>query len=257
MLVPFVIAIIALAILTNIYLISRPASLRERSGKILAFLGIFLLPLLAVAFGTQEHMEKSKQTDFCLSCHAMDNYGKSLYVDDEEFIPASHFQNNRVPRDQACYTCHTGYTMYGGIEAKLRGIRHVLVQYLGTVPDTISLYSPYSNAQCLHCHEGSRSFEENEVHSTPAAFRDSLGTNLFSCVSSGCHDVVHNVHELADYDMWDPNRVAEPEDDAMDEEMMDDEMMDGSEDAETGGDAMDSEDMDATDTESDGGTDGE
>jgi nitrate/TMAO reductase-like tetraheme cytochrome c subunit len=43
-------------------------------------------------------MERSKTTTFCLSCHTMESFGKSLYVDDPTHIPAAHFQNHRVPR---------------------------------------------------------------------------------------------------------------------------------------------------------------
>ncbi len=59
-------------------------------------------------------MEHATSTKFCLSCHVMEDFGRSLYVDDPSYIPAMHFQNNRVPRDHACYTCHTDYTMFGG-----------------------------------------------------------------------------------------------------------------------------------------------
>ena len=46
-------------------------------------------------------MERAKETTFCLSCHVMQPYGQSLYVDDAHYIPAAHFQNHRVPADQA------------------------------------------------------------------------------------------------------------------------------------------------------------
>ena len=64
----------------------------------------------------------------------MHDFGQSLYVDDPSYIPAKHFQNNLVPRDRACYTCHTDYTMFGTMHSKLRGLRHVYVQYLGKIP---------------------------------------------------------------------------------------------------------------------------
>jgi len=97
--------------------------------------------------GASEHMERSKETQFCLSCHVMDPYRRSLHIDDPTYVPAAHFQNARIPRDEACYTCHTDYVMYGSILAKLRGLRHVYVQYLGTVPKTIQLYNPYNNRE--------------------------------------------------------------------------------------------------------------
>src|SRR2546421_3759828 len=106
---------------------------RSREGKILAFMALLILPALSVCAGFTEHMERATSTSFCLSCHVMTDYGRSLYVDDRSYIPARHFQNNLVPRDHACYTCHTDYTMFGTIRAKIRGLRHLQVQYFGKV----------------------------------------------------------------------------------------------------------------------------
>src|SRR5947209_8533268 len=141
-------------------LVIKPAVTRTISGKVLAFIALFLLPVMAGAMGVSDHIERSQTTGFCLSCHIMNDYGKSLHVDDKNVLVAAHFQNSRVPRDRACFTCHTNYTMYGDYKAKLRGMRHVYVQYLGTIPNKIELYTPYNNRECLHCHEGARSFEE-------------------------------------------------------------------------------------------------
>src|SRR5690242_8438430 len=88
---------------------ARPAITAARGGKILAFLGFFILPVFTGLLGLENHVERSKQTEFCLSCHIMEPYGRSLRVDDPTYIPAAHFQNNRVPREEACYTCHADY----------------------------------------------------------------------------------------------------------------------------------------------------
>lgn len=199
-----VVALTAAAVLLNLYLVARPATTRGRGGKILAFVGIFALPLLALTFGADQHIEHSKSTEFCLSCHVMKDYGKSLMVDDGEFLPAAHFQNNRIPREKACFTCHTEYTMYGDMSAKLRGLRHVYVQYIGTIPDTVHLYEKYKNRECLHCHQGARTFEEAEVHTGSKGFRDSLIADTKSCLTSGCHDVIHSVRELGETEAWTP-----------------------------------------------------
>ena len=78
-------------------LVLRPSITTTRAGKILAFVALFILPLLSAAMGGSEHMERSKQTQFCLSCHIMEPYGKSLLVDDPSHLATAHFQNNRVP----------------------------------------------------------------------------------------------------------------------------------------------------------------
>lgn len=51
-----------------------------------------------------------------------------LHVDDPSYVAAAHFQNHRVPADEACYACHTDYVFYGGLRAKMRGLRHIYVQ---------------------------------------------------------------------------------------------------------------------------------
>src|SRR5215467_2347387 len=190
------ITLFVVSILLVAGIILRPEITVARSGKILAFVALVVLPIVAGGLGLTEHYEKSKRTSFCLSCHVMEPYGKSLYVDDKHHIAAAHFQNHRIPVDEACYTCHTDYVFYGGVRAKLRGLRHVYVQYLGQVPapENIHLYEAYNNRECLHCHLGARSFEDEPTH---GAMRDDLVSNQMSCLTSGCHDTVHNVKDLA------------------------------------------------------------
>ena len=182
----------------------RPSLTATRGGKQFAFVVYLLLPVVVASMGASEHMERSKQTQFCLSCHVMDPYGRSLYIDDAVYVPAAHFQNARIPRDEACYTCHTDYVMYGSIFAKLRGLRHVYVQYLGTIPKAIQLYSPYNNRECLHCHAGARSFEEGAVHSADPSIMASIKSDQLSCFTSGCHENVHAVAHLSELKFWEP-----------------------------------------------------
>ncbi len=178
-------------------LVLRPSLVAARGGKILAFLSLFILPLVVTALGTSAQMEHSKSTHFCLSCHVMEPYSKSLLVDDPSYVPATHFQNNRVPRDEACFTCHTNYTLFGDYKAKLQGLRHVYINYIGTIPNPIKLYEPYKNRECLHCHGGARTFEGNEMHQP---IRQDLASNKTSCLE--CHDKIHDVHGLANVKLW-------------------------------------------------------
>ncbi len=189
------VVLVAIALISLVAL--RPSLSAARGGRILAFLAFLVLPLLATTMGLYAHMEQSKTTEFCLSCHVMEPYGRSLQVDDAAWLPAQHYQNNRIPRDKACFTCHTDYTMFGDVNAKLRGLRHVYVNYLGEIPEKIELYEPYNNRECLHCHAGARTFEESDLHKE---MRADLGSNATSCLE--CHDAVHNVHELEGKPSW-------------------------------------------------------
>jgi cytochrome c-type protein NapC len=184
---------------------------RARDGRILALLALFFVPSLAIWAGASNHMERAKTTDFCLSCHTMDAHGRSLYIDDKSFLPASHFQNNRVPRDRACYTCHTDYTMFGGLNSKWRGLRHVYVQYLGTIPkpEEIELYEPFNNRECLHCHAGARSFVDATPHNKKPELLGQVTRNEVSCMAGKCHDIVHDVESLPDVKFWSPDGPAD------------------------------------------------
>jgi cytochrome c-type protein NapC len=195
------------ALFITVFLIAliviRPSLTATRGGKIFAFLAFFILPILCTFGAASAHVERSKQTSFCLSCHIMEPYGKSLYVDDPQYVPAAHFQNHRIPADEACYTCHTDYALYGGVRAKIRGLRHIYIEYFGAPPDParIKLYTPYNNRECLHCHLGARSFESNAVH---MAIMNLLTSNEMSCVTSGCHDTIHNIDSLSKVKFWSP-----------------------------------------------------
>ncbi len=201
-LILFTAVVAVLGLLTAFY----PALTRARGGKILAFVTLCILPVLAVWAGVNEHLERSTSTQFCLSCHVMADFGKSLYVDDRSYIPARHFQNHFVPPEHACFTCHTDYTLFGDYKAKWHGVRHVLVQYFGKVPkpEDIKLYGPYNNRECLHCHAGMRAYEEASSHHKSPDMLALAASNQLSCTSSNCHDIVHDVGTLKEATFWTP-----------------------------------------------------
>ncbi len=184
------IALIVLTIaLAGVFLV-RSSITAGATGKILAFVGLCVLPVLCIGTGLSVHQQRSQQTSYCISCHSMESHGKSLYVADPSYIPAQHFQNHLVPPDQACFTCHTDYTIYGPLKDKLRGLGYIYMQYVSTPPKVIRISGAYSNLQCLHCHWGARGFSDNPTH---AAIMGSLKTNQISCLT--CHDMIHNPGE--------------------------------------------------------------
>jgi len=199
-----IISLVVFSIAVIAVLVARPVITATRGGKIMAFLVLFILPLLCAGMGVSNELERSKTTEFCLSCHIMEPYGQSLHVDDSSYLAAAHFQNHRVPAGEACYTCHTNYAMFGSFKAKLHGLRHIYIYYLGVppAPDRITLYEPYNNRECLHCHLGARSFEQGAVHNADPDLLPAVKANRVSCVSSGCHETVHNVATLSKVKMW-------------------------------------------------------
>jgi cytochrome c-type protein NapC len=194
---------IALSIVLAAVFLIRPALTNATGWKMVAFIGLCVLPGLCLVGGMNTHVQRSETTRFCTSCHVMELYGKSLYIDDVSHIPAQHFQNHRVPADSACYSCHADYGIYGPLKDKMRGLQRIYLQYVTTPPDPAAIRIPggFKNAQCLHCHLGARSFEENPVH---AAMMDSLKSNEVSCLGSGCHDTIHDIENLSHLKLWQP-----------------------------------------------------
>jgi cytochrome c-type protein NapC len=199
-----ILCLILFTVLVIALLVARPSITETRGGKILAFVAMFCLPIFCGLLGVSREMARAKTTTFCLSCHTMEPFGKSLLVDDPTLIPASHFQNHRVPRDEACYSCHTDYALFGGIKVKLYGLKHVAIYYFGTppAPENIRLYEPFNNRECLHCHLGARSFEEGAVHNADPATLPAIKSNQLSCLSSGCHDRAHDITNLKNAKFW-------------------------------------------------------
>ena len=197
-----IVQIIISIVVASIFLI-RPSLTVAAGWKIVAFIGLFALPALCIVGGMNIHMLRSEQTRFCTSCHAMVPYGRSLYVDNPNYIPAQHFQNHRVPADQACYACHADYTIYGPLKDKLKGLTRIYIQFVGRPPNPIRIPGGYDNRQCLHCHSGARNFEENAIHT---AIMDSLKSNQMSCLTAGCHDTAHDVASLGHVKFWRPGQ---------------------------------------------------
>ncbi|MEM9556902.1 MAG: NapC/NirT family cytochrome c [Acidobacteriota bacterium] len=201
---PLVTALAVLGAITFVLvavLVLRPNLLERRGGKVIAFVAFFILPLGVTALGTAAHLENAKSTEFCVSCHVMEPYGDSMMFDDLSYLPAAHYQNHWMPPDRACYSCHTQYTMFGDVEAKMKGLQHVWVYYFGAPlePGDIELYDPYENRECLHCHAGARSYEENEMH---VDIVTELTAGEISCLD--CHSEIHAAAEAADLPKWQP-----------------------------------------------------
>jgi cytochrome c-type protein NapC len=196
--------LIAIALLLCLAIAVHPRVELTLRGRIFAFVALILAPIAAGLAGLSAHMERSKTVAFCLSCHPMEKYGRSLRIDDVTHLAAAHYQYNRVPRETACFACHTNYTMFGDYKAKLEGLHHVWVQYFGKVPppEEIKLYQPFNNRECLHCHEGARSFLEAVPHKNADGGIAAIRSHRLSCLGKGCHDVVHDLAHVDSLPQW-------------------------------------------------------
>jgi cytochrome c-type protein NapC len=169
----------------------------HRLGRLVLLGGLAVIPLALTGSGVAVGVRQSSQTEFCLSCHEMEPYGKSLFVNNPDSLVAAHYQQRLIERDSTCFSCHTDYALFGDAKAKLNGLRHVWVHYFGTMPEKLQLYQPYPNYNCLHCHDDARGFLEVDVHRESQA---QLQSGAKSCLS--CHDLAHDLEGVKANNYW-------------------------------------------------------
>jgi cytochrome c-type protein NapC len=188
--------IVGLAVVVLLFLGARGLA-GQTIGRVVLLVGLVALPILLSAGNISYGFHQSSTTSFCLSCHEMRDYGKSLFVDNKQAVVAVHYQNRLVDRDTVCYSCHKDYAMFGDVTAKLNGLRHVWAHYIAGVPKKIELYHPYPNSNCLHCHDDMRRFVEGPAHKP---IMSALYAGTTSCLS--CHKIAHDMAKVKADNFW-------------------------------------------------------
>jgi len=151
-------------------------------------LAALLLPIGAYAFGTMHMLEGSKQVAFCGSCHVMTPILKSLQANDGS-LASIHYGRGLVPHDHACFTCHSGYGIWGGVDAKMAGTMHMVRSATGWYSLPIKHNGPFDIDSCLGCHAFAPSFRAVEAHQDPDLQKQLLAREL-SCTGA-CHPAAH------------------------------------------------------------------
>lgn len=194
---PLVIALVVGLVIVGLLYRGAPLLSAHTAGRMVLLVGLAALPLLLSAANISYGVHASSTTRFCLSCHEMQQHGKSLFVDDRQALAAVHYQNRLIERETICYSCHKDYALFGDVNAKLNGLRHVWAHYVAGVPDKLALYQPYPNSNCLHCHDDARRYIDAAAH-RPLLGALSAGTT--SCLS--CHRVAHDMARVDSGQFW-------------------------------------------------------
>ncbi|MFN8546255.1 MAG: hypothetical protein U0807_18920 [Candidatus Binatia bacterium] len=160
---------------------------RGRVPQPLALAGV-LLPIGAYGLGSFLLLETSKEVAFCGSCHVMTPILESLGKDDGS-LASLHYVSGRVPHDEACYTCHSGYGIWGGANAKMAGIRHMLHTITGRYDLPLELNGSFNIDSCLTCHARAERFRAVEAHQ-PLDVQQALLSHEMSCTGL-CHPAAH------------------------------------------------------------------
>jgi len=147
-----------------------------------------LLPLGAYALGSLYMLEGSKQVAFCGSCHVMTPIMTSMQASGDS-LASVHYTRGLVPHDQACFTCHSGYGIWGGVDAKMAGVMHMVRTVTGWYTLPIKHNGPFDIDSCLGCHAFAPSFRAVDAHRDPDLQKALLAREL-SCTGT-CHPAAH------------------------------------------------------------------
>jgi len=185
--IPLVLAIAGIALATV-------ALLRGRLATPLAFAGLAALPVAAFAFSGLLMLEGTKRLEFCGSCHIMEPIVASLRADDGS-LASKHFAAGAIPTQEACYVCHSGYGIWGTVDAKMSGVGHMIATVTGRYDKPIHMNGSFDIKSCLGCHAASPRFRGVDAHQDPDLQKELLAGTT-SCVGL-CHDEAHPAEALA------------------------------------------------------------
>ena len=167
--------------------------LRGRLIPAVATAGIVFLPLAAYGLGALLIMEDSKTVTFCGSCHVMTPIAASLTADGDS-LAAVHYRRGLVSHEEACFVCHSGYGIWGTVDAKMAGVRHMLRTVANDYKFPIQLAEPFDIGSCLNCHARAASFRGVAAHQDPDT-QQALMKGELTCTGV-CHAAGHPAEAL-------------------------------------------------------------
>ncbi len=94
------------------------------------------------------------------------------------------------------YAFNTTFSLFGGFS-------YDSVLALG---DIVFASGPFNNHECLHCHLGARTFEEEPGHHKTPDMMAKIKSNPMSCMTSNCHDTIHDLDDLKYATFWKENQ---------------------------------------------------
>lgn len=182
-------AIIAAALIVY-YLIKRPKL--DTAAKLLLLCALGVFPVITAGSGNYAGFEQTTKREFCNGCHVMEPW-----IDDAEDPTSTSLSSIHARNDlfgeRSCYTCHADYGMFGTVNTKMGGLRHVyhyLREYhdwpVAKAVEEIRIRRPFPNKTCTHCHSTELpGWQQVPDH---RAMRD---PEEVGCASKGCHGPAH------------------------------------------------------------------
>ncbi|MGH0034094.1 MAG: NapC/NirT family cytochrome c [Myxococcota bacterium] len=162
---------------------------RSRLPAAVASSGLLLLPVFTYILGDLHVLEESKTVEFCGSCHETMAPVVEAMRDEGESLAGSHYQRGAVSHNDACYQCHSGYGIWGGFDAKLAGVKHMLNTVTGDFELPLSHHGTFDIDACLSCHAGALPFRAVETH-RDEGIQQALLSGEMGCAGA-CHPPAH------------------------------------------------------------------
>ncbi len=147
-----------------------------------------LLPVAAYGIGYLFTLEESKQVEFCGSCHVTMSPLVKALDEDTDSLASVHWQRGAVSHVDACYQCHSGYGIWGDVDAKIAGVMHMVRTVTGSYEFPIAA-KHFNVNSCLGCHAQAVGFREIEEHRDPEIQQELLSGE--SGCAEDCHEVAH------------------------------------------------------------------
>ncbi len=166
--------------------------LEDKTARWLLLLAFVVLTPLTYVVSFATGIDSSKTVAFCNSCHVMESRVKNMKDPDSEYLAAKHYQYRWIA-DKQCYQCHTDYGHYGGIKAKIAGLRHVWANYIVGYDLPLKIWKTYNNQTCLYCHRPVLDYQEEPEHED---ILEDLEQSKMSCLGSNCHVSSHPKEEM-------------------------------------------------------------
>jgi cytochrome c nitrite reductase small subunit len=151
--------------------------------------GLVALPVFAYVLGTLFVMQESKRVEFCGSCHEVMSPVVESISTDAETLAGMHWSRGAVSHGEACYTCHSGYGIWGEANAKRAGLRHMWHTLTGHFEFPLKTAGPFDVQSCLGCHAGSDAFRAAEDHQD-LELQKALLSGEIGCTGE-CHEPAH------------------------------------------------------------------
>ena len=152
-----------------------------------------LLPIAAYGLASLYVLDGSKEVAFCGSCHVMTPVLESM-KDNDGSIASVHYARGLVPHDHACFTCHSGYGIWGGMDAKMAGFMHMVRTVTGRYALPLTHNGPFDIDSCLGCHAFAPTFRAVEAHQD-RDLQNQLVAREMSCTGT-CHPAAHPASAL-------------------------------------------------------------